>query len=341
MNAAYGRCASRRQASEQLLERGKPPVEPQCIEDQEKTKSLSVNNMLHCFPVDALLRAAENAIGESSSGFLGGLGCLLAEGRAAAAATDRAADQSEIPAQARRWAQTHRTAHRVRGDRVCAAHGLSVESAAEGALWQCQRDPQTLPGVGESRRFSGALASGPCRVRRDGGHRVALAERRWRPDESTAGPRIRRAKPDGSGKKRGASECCWWTPVASHCRSSSPRLTITTSRNSSRYSTLSCCAARGRAAGPGSICASTQAFVALLPNRRFVAGTTFRTCARESKNSARESATRLGAGSSKWPTPGSTDSASCWCDMRKPTAPTSRYTCSPPPSSASGGCRHA
>jgi putative transposase len=34
------------------------------------------------------------------------------------------------------------------------------------------------------------------------------------------GTRGRRSQPDGSGKKRGASGICWWTAVASRCRSS-------------------------------------------------------------------------------------------------------------------------
>ena len=54
---------------------------------------------------------------------------------------------------------------------------------------------QRVSGVGEGRRVPGAVAGGIGRVRRHGGHRLALAEHRWGLAEGTAGARVGRAQP--------------------------------------------------------------------------------------------------------------------------------------------------
>ena len=68
--------------------------------------------------------------------------------------------------------------------------------------------------------FVALWQAGTGRVRRDGRHRLAMAEHRRGITEGTAGTRVSRAQPHRPGKKMEASECCWWTPVASRCRSS-------------------------------------------------------------------------------------------------------------------------
>ncbi len=176
--------------------------------------------MLHYFPVGAHKRETEKAIAEGEVRLVGSLGCILGAGRAAGAASAGARAQGEFSAKARRWSQAQAGSPGVRGDRVCAAHGVSVEGAAERSVWQRQCDPQTLSGMGKRGIFSSTVASGPSRVRGHGGYRLALAKRRWGPAEGPAGARIGRTQPDGSGEKMGASECFWSTPMASRCLSS-------------------------------------------------------------------------------------------------------------------------
>src|SRR5438093_281393 len=100
------------------------------------------------------------------------------------------------------------------------AYRLPMESTAERALRQRQCHPQAIPGMGQGRVLRRAVASGVGRVRRYGGHRLAMAEHRRGITEGTAGARVGRAQPHRPGEKMGASECCWSTPVASRCRSS-------------------------------------------------------------------------------------------------------------------------
>lgn len=176
--------------------------------------------MLHCFPVNAQVRATEKAIAEGQTGLLGSIGGVLAAGRAARTGAAGAHEQEEISAQAWRWTQTQGGAYRIRSDRVCAAHGLPVEGAAQRTVRQRQCDTQAIPGMGERGILSRFVAGGTRRIRRYGGHRLALAKRQRGSGESPAGARICRAKPHGSGEKMGASGCCWWTGVASRCRSS-------------------------------------------------------------------------------------------------------------------------
>src|SRR5665213_3750294 len=104
--------------------------------------------MLHCFPVGARMRTTEKAIAEGQTGLLGSIGCVLAEGGAARARAACTPEQKEVPASTGRWAQAQGSAHGVRGDRVRAAHRLPVEGLAQGAIRQCQCDPQTLSGMG-------------------------------------------------------------------------------------------------------------------------------------------------------------------------------------------------
>src|SRR5665213_2821227 len=133
------------------------------------TKNLSVNNMLHCFPVGARMRTTEKAIAEGQTGLLGSIGCVLAEGGAARARAACTPEQKEVPASTGRWAQAQGSAHGVRGDRVRAAHRLPVEGLAQGAIRQCQCDPQTLSGMGGCGTVPCFVAGGAGRVRRYGG----------------------------------------------------------------------------------------------------------------------------------------------------------------------------
>jgi hypothetical protein len=176
--------------------------------------------MLHCFPVSACVRVTEKAIAEGQTGLVGSIGCVLAEGRAARARATGTREQKEISTQAGWWPQAKGSAHRVRSDRVRAAHGVPVEGATEGSIRQRQRDTQTVPGMGKRGILPCPMASGASRVRRHGGYRLALAKRRRGSGESPASARVCWAKSDGSGEKMAASGCCWWTRVASRCRSS-------------------------------------------------------------------------------------------------------------------------
>lgn len=64
------------------------------------------------------------------------------------------------------------------------------------------------------------VANRTGRIRRHGGHRMALAKCRWGDGESPAGAGVGRAQPHRPGKKMEASVCCWSTRVGPRCRSS-------------------------------------------------------------------------------------------------------------------------
>jgi hypothetical protein len=87
-------------------------------------------------------------------------------------------------------------------------------------LEQRQRRAQALPGMGAGRLLRGAVASRVGRVRRDGRHRLVLVEYRRGVVQGAAGAASRRPESDRSGKKKEANATCWWTAVASRCRSS-------------------------------------------------------------------------------------------------------------------------
>src|SRR5512147_1481339 len=100
---------------------------------------------------------------------MGSLGCILGTGRAADSAAPAPAYQAQVQAQAGGGTQTEGSAPGLRGHRLRAAHGLPVEGAAQRALWQRQRDPQAVSGMGEGGLVLGAVAGWAGRVRRDGG----------------------------------------------------------------------------------------------------------------------------------------------------------------------------
>ena len=52
--------------------------------------------MLHSFPLEASLRAVENAVAEGQFDLLGGLGCILAESAAPGAADAARADVADL-----------------------------------------------------------------------------------------------------------------------------------------------------------------------------------------------------------------------------------------------------
>src|SRR5574337_468251 len=141
---------------------------------------------------------------------VGGDGCILGA-RGTASAPSGAVAGQEVPTQARCWAPLEAGAAGVRGHRVRASYRLPMEGLAQGALWQRQRHPQALPGLGRSGLLRGPVEGGAGRIRRDGGHRLAMAKCRRGHDEGPLGAGSRRPEPDGSGEKRAANATCWWT----------------------------------------------------------------------------------------------------------------------------------
>jgi len=170
--------------------------------------------------------------------------------------------QQDLCAQARSWPTAKASSTGVRGNRLRAAHGLPVEGPAHGALRQRKRHPQALPRMGGRRLLRGSVEGWSGRVRPDGRHRLALAERGRRDDEGATGTRSRRTQPDGSGGKKAASATCWWTVVASRCRSSYPGPTSMTASGLTTCSPPSWSSARIRRIGETSICAPTRATAA-------------------------------------------------------------------------------
>src|SRR6266571_2054434 len=69
---------------------------------------------------------------------------VLGARRTADSAARVATAAGQVRPQARRWAQAKSRATGVRGDRVCVAHRLPMESVAPGTVWQRQRDPQAV-----------------------------------------------------------------------------------------------------------------------------------------------------------------------------------------------------
>src|SRR5664279_782142 len=65
----------------------------------------------------------------------------------------------------------------LRRGRLCAAHGMPVEGAAR-EFWQRQRDPCALSALAERRILPATVAGRFGRIRRDGRHRLGLAEYR-------------------------------------------------------------------------------------------------------------------------------------------------------------------
>lgn len=145
------------------------------------------------------------------------------------------------------------------------------------------------------------VARRPGRVRRDGRHRLALAERGWGAAESATGPGSGRRKPNRSGEKTAASECCWSTVVASRCRSSWPPPIAMMSLSSSQPSTAWWCAGRASARARSNICAPTPLLGVPPPTRRFGVADTFLMfvhAARASDQEASSAATLGGRGGS-------------------------------------------
>ena len=150
---------------------------------------------------------------------------------------------ASVPAQAWGRTQGDGPAAGLRGHRLRPAHWVSVESVAQRAIWQCQFGAPLFPDVAEPRVLPGAMAGWTRRVRRHGGHRLAMAKRGRNDAESPARPGVRRTQPDGPGEKMEASGTSWSTGVGSRCRSASPGPTGMMSR-SSRPSSTPCFANR-------------------------------------------------------------------------------------------------
>jgi hypothetical protein len=123
-----------------------------------------------------------------------------------------------IPSQPRRWTQAPIATVAFRSNRLRAAHRVPVEVIAEEALRQCQFDSRPLYRMRASGVLRPARGKMLGRVRRDGGHRLAMAKRRRRVIEGLSGARIRGAEPDGSVEEMGASVTWWSTGVAARCR---------------------------------------------------------------------------------------------------------------------------
>ena len=134
---------------------------------------------------------------------MGGNGRFLAARRAADSCTCSHQGQ-RVRAQAGSGTTAQAGATGVRGGRVRAAHGLPVEGAAQGAIRQCQRGAQALPGMGEGRLLRG-----------DSGRPGLPSTTRWRASpgdgRASTGPCSRRPwrkKPSGPtrriGEKKGS-----------------------------------------------------------------------------------------------------------------------------------------
>src|SRR5271170_3709333 len=115
----------------------------------------------------------------------------MEQDRAAGSSAETAAGP-QVPAQARSGAQADAVAADFLGYRLCASHRLSVEGIAQGVR-QRQRRARPLPALAAGRVLSADMACGFGRVRRDGGYRLALAERGWGYGQGAAGARMRGA----------------------------------------------------------------------------------------------------------------------------------------------------
>ena len=135
----------------------------------------------------------------------------------------RTADKKNIqtPSGRRKKAQVFQS-NLLRGHSVYPAHRNHLECPAQRKVRRlglvCA--PSQVSTVDTGRVLSGTMAEGVGRVRRDGGHRVALAGGRRHEHRSALGASIRWPQSDGSGKKTARSAVCWWTNVASPCHSS-------------------------------------------------------------------------------------------------------------------------
>src|SRR6218665_562166 len=242
--------------------------------------------------------------------------------------------------QARRGTAPQACAARVLGHRVCTAHGLPVEGAAQGAFWQCQRDPQEISRMGGDRCVPGVMEGGSCRVRPDAGHCVDLAKHRRVHAQGASGTRSGRAEPDRSGEKMEASATCWWTSVASRCRSSWPAPNGMMSRSLRLCSRPSWSGVNGRCARPNTSPQMRDIAVGVLcrATKRMATSLMWLIAVKRRTSSAAIRSKKPDAGLSKYDTDGSTDFASCCCATRSSNAASSHSTTSLRRSSRSEKC---
>jgi hypothetical protein len=138
--------------------------------------------------------------------------------RRASHSEEGARAQQGISEETRRWPRADDRAACIRGHCLCAEDWVPVEVIAQGTIRECKLGAQVLPAVAQNGVLPGHLACRSCRVRRNGGDRLEVAEHRWSHDQSTPRAGSNWSKPDGPGEKREASVTSWWAPVASRCR---------------------------------------------------------------------------------------------------------------------------
>src|SRR5208283_361265 len=106
----------------------------------------------------------------------------------------------------------------VRGYRFCTQDGLPVEVIAQGTVRECKLGAQVLSAVAQNGALPRPLACRSCRIRRDGGDRLEMAEHRRCHDQSASRTGSNRSEPNRPGEKGEASGIFRWTAVASRCR---------------------------------------------------------------------------------------------------------------------------
>jgi hypothetical protein len=131
----------------------------------------------------------EDSVQDGTDQVLDGVGRVVEQDRADGSKAQTGA-RAEIPTQARSGAQADAGTAGFRGDCLCASHRLPVEGSTQGVR-QRQRRARVFPALAAGRLFPEDLEGRLGRVRRDGGYRLALAERGWGFRQGAAGPRVR------------------------------------------------------------------------------------------------------------------------------------------------------
>jgi hypothetical protein len=143
---------------------------------------------------------------DATDKILGSFRRILGEGRALGTGST-AFRQAQVSTPAGRGAEADAAAPGLRRDRLCLAHGMSVESLAEG-IWERQCGASAFSAMAPGGILPGVVAGGIGRVRRDGRHCLGLAKRGRGDGEIALGHRVRGSQPHGSGKKKGANAVC-------------------------------------------------------------------------------------------------------------------------------------
>lgn len=240
-----------------------------------------------------------------------------------------------VPALGGWRAQAALAAKGLRGDHVCAAHGLSVEGAA-GGVWERQCHPCPLPAVAGRRVFLAAVAGRFGGIRRDDGDCLVLAEYRRHDGQGAPRPRSRRAEPDGPMGKKGPSGVCSSTVLGSRARlSSAVPIAMTSSGSPATLDATVVPRPKPTARQPQHWCADKPVRAGRL-KPACASAVTPRTCVKSVTRPRRGGvANPPAAGSLNAVIPGSIASENYSCAMRKRRPTIGRSPTAPPPSSAS------